>query len=379
MWVSLAAQVDESAPGQLASIVRCKCMGLAASGPRLAPGPGWRSLRSGVYCAGTVRHGGRRVLRRSRVLRRGLCGRDLGRVGDLPLVVHRPVGQQVGALVGLAGDVLEDDLLEAVSQLAGLGVQRDQRRALHLVAAAQLADDQLGVGPHHDAARPEGLGVLQPGDDAAVLGDVVGRPADALAQLCQHVAGAGGGDQRTVAGGTGVAARATVGPDDELLGGLGGVAGEAGAAGSGEAAAGSFGVRAAPLASWTAARVAVCSPRSFQSMNSTPPGSAATCSLDCWRPSSSSQVRSYRRPLMPTRQLLARYLATVSASTLRTMTSTWSTSGFLLPPAGFGRVTARWRMVTGAPSEAASSSGSSVRRPVRTTTFRLAMVGLLEL
>jgi hypothetical protein len=146
------------------------------------------------------------------------------------LGVHGLVGQGVGALVGLTGDVLEPDLVEALSQAPGLGVQRQQRRAVHLVGAAQLLDDQLGVAAHPDPARTKRPGPLQPGDDRPVLGDVVGRPADSLRHLGKHLSlelllsgrrFGQGGDDHAVAGRAGVAAGAAVDLNHHLSGPIG--------------------------------------------------------------------------------------------------------------------------------------------------------------
>ena len=50
---------------------------------------------------------------------------------------------------------------------------------LDLPGALHLLDDELGVHPHGDPRRAELARGLEPGDQAAVLGDVVGRDADA--------------------------------------------------------------------------------------------------------------------------------------------------------------------------------------------------------
>src|SRR6266536_1297052 len=132
---------------------------------------------------------------------------------------------------------LAPDVVEALSQAPGLGVQRQQRRAVHLIRAAQLLDDKLGVAAHPDSVRTKRPGPLQPGDDRPVLGDVVGRPADSRRQLVEHLTverllSSGwlgrGGDDHAVAGRAGVPAGAAVDLNYNLSGRVGRVGGRLG-------------------------------------------------------------------------------------------------------------------------------------------------------
>ena len=59
-------------------------------------------------------------------------------------------------------------------------------------------------------------GLLQPGDQAAVLGDVVGGPADGLLGFGEHRSAVGRPDHRTVARRPRIAAGPAVGLDDHL-------------------------------------------------------------------------------------------------------------------------------------------------------------------
>ncbi len=68
-----------------------------------------------------------------------------------------------------------------------------------LPAPAHLLDDELGVHPDLDVGvRGEVGRGTQPGDQALVLGDVVGRPADRARPLGQDRTGVGVADERPV-------------------------------------------------------------------------------------------------------------------------------------------------------------------------------------
>ena len=62
-----------------------------------------------------------------------------------------------------------------------------QRPVLDLVLAAHLLDEELGVGDHLDAVETEIAGALEPGDEGAVLGDVVRRDPDRLSVAASTV------------------------------------------------------------------------------------------------------------------------------------------------------------------------------------------------
>ena len=120
-------------------------------------------------------------------------------------------------LVLLARDPLERHVVERLAQ-AGRGAgELAQRRVLDLPGALHLLDDELGVHAHGDLSRAEVARGLEPGDQPAVLGDVVRLDADRLVALGQHLAAGRVEDDGAVAGRSGIAARAAVGLDDDLL------------------------------------------------------------------------------------------------------------------------------------------------------------------
>src|SRR6266508_4180359 len=138
------------------------------------------------------------------------------RVLHLALGVHGPVGQRVGGPVAAAGHVLEHDPVEAAGQARRLVPERLQSGVLDLPDALELPHQQQRVGADADAAGAEVAGALQAGDHRAVLGDVVGGPADPLVDLGDEGA-VRPGQLRADAGGAGVAAGTAVGPDQQLL------------------------------------------------------------------------------------------------------------------------------------------------------------------
>ena len=72
--------------------------------------------------------------------------------------------------------------------LLHLGVQLAHRRVLDLVLALDLAHDQLRVADQLQLAGAQRRRPLDPEQQRPVLGDVVGRPADPLAALLEHLA-----------------------------------------------------------------------------------------------------------------------------------------------------------------------------------------------
>ena len=141
-------------------------------------------------------------------------GRRLSRLTP-DLAVHRLVGEPVGVLVGLARHPLVRHP-GRVEDAAGLGGERAHARVLDLPAAGHLLDDQLGVHPHvHHGVRVDVPGGAQPGDQAAVLGDVVGGGAEVLGGLRERLAGVGVADDGPVARGPRVAPGPAVRLHDE--------------------------------------------------------------------------------------------------------------------------------------------------------------------
>ena len=128
--------------------------------------------------------------------------------------VERLVGQPVGVRVALAGD--PGERRAGRRQPAGLQRQRLHVGVLDLPGARHLLDHQPGVHPHLERGVGRVLAVeLQPGDQTAVLRDVVGGDADRLAPLGDGLAGGGVLEHGAVRRRAGVAARATVGLDPD--------------------------------------------------------------------------------------------------------------------------------------------------------------------
>ena len=102
------------------------------------------------------------------------------------------------------------------TQAARLVEEQAQVGVLDLVLAAELLDDQLAVAEHGQLAHAAVERQLEAGDQRLVLGDVVGRRADAVGELL---------DDRAVetqqlaadAGRAGVAAGAAVDVEVQVL------------------------------------------------------------------------------------------------------------------------------------------------------------------
>src|SRR6478752_8658909 len=92
--------------------------------------------------------------------------------------VERGVHQRVGIGVELATHVSEVDGFVALQELLRPSPQGPQVLLLHLPATGDLFDHELRVTPHLQGARRDRGGSLEPGDERAVLGDVVGGLTD---------------------------------------------------------------------------------------------------------------------------------------------------------------------------------------------------------
>lgn len=126
-------------------------------------------------------------------------GRRAGRL------VHGGVGQRVRVAVALPGNPREAHRGEAADQFRGLRGERPQPGVLDLPAAAHLLHHELRVHPGLDLRGAEVGGGLQPGDQAPVLGHVVGGHPDRPGPLGEHLAGVRVADHRAVPGRAGVA------------------------------------------------------------------------------------------------------------------------------------------------------------------------------
>src|SRR3954470_20345167 len=124
-------------------------------------------------------------------------------------LVHSEIGEAIRFLVELAPHVLERDLADRADERARLQEQRLQPFVLHLVLAAHLLDEQLRVGADVHLAMALRGGPAQGGEQAVVLGDVVGRDAEAPIQFVDHRA-VGILDRHAVPRGARVPARPSV-------------------------------------------------------------------------------------------------------------------------------------------------------------------------
>jgi hypothetical protein len=124
------------------------------------------------------------------------------------------VHQGVGSLVRRPRHPRPRDL--AGHQPLSLQCQRLHVDVLDLPASGHLLDHELGVHPHLDlGVRDVVAHELEPGDEAAVLRDVVGGRSDRFAALGDHLTGVGVAHEGAVGRWAGIAARAAVGLDDD--------------------------------------------------------------------------------------------------------------------------------------------------------------------
>ncbi|MDN5758952.1 MAG: hypothetical protein L0H59_10535 [Tomitella sp.] len=84
------------------------------------------------------------------------------------------------------GDPRERHLLEVRDEFAGARGQRHHVAVLDLPTPRHLLDHQLRVHAHGHRRRAQRGGRVQPGDQTAVLGNVVRRPTDPLGPLSQN-------------------------------------------------------------------------------------------------------------------------------------------------------------------------------------------------
>ena len=160
------------------------------------------------------RHVRRRRPADRRQRRAALSGGTEGARAPGPLLrpVERLVDELVGELVVLAPDRGVGDRAELAGQAGGPQRELAQRLVLDLVLAAHLLDHQLRVGDHLELADVELDRLLEPGDQGAVLGDVVRRDADRLAVGREHRAVLGL-EHVAVGRRPGIPARAAVGEE----------------------------------------------------------------------------------------------------------------------------------------------------------------------
>jgi hypothetical protein len=129
--------------------------------------------------------------------------------GALGAAVHGLVGQAVGVLVFVAEGVDDLEGVELGDFLLRLLEEGPQAWALDLVLALDLLDHQLGVGDDAQAPVSVAEGKVERGEQAGVLGEVVGLDAEELGKFGEDVA-VGVLDEGAEAGGAGIAAGAAV-------------------------------------------------------------------------------------------------------------------------------------------------------------------------
>ena len=127
-------------------------------------------------------------------------------------VVDALVGERIGTLVLLAGNVGDDHVRKGGQQARGPGRQRLECGVLHLVVAVDLLHDQLRIEEDLELVGfPVGDG-RQALDERQVLRDVVGGGADEAAEPSQAEAGLVLDDDSQPSR-PGIAARCAVGVD----------------------------------------------------------------------------------------------------------------------------------------------------------------------
>src|SRR5215218_657614 len=102
--------------------------------------------------------------------------------------VQRLVDEAVGVRVVLAADVADRPGVEVAQRPLHRFVQLLHAGVFHFVATFDLAHDQLGVADQLEVAGAVGGGELDPAQQRPVLGDVVGRLADRLADFLDDLA-----------------------------------------------------------------------------------------------------------------------------------------------------------------------------------------------
>ena len=145
--------------------------------------------------------------------------------GAIHSPIHGLVGEAVGVLVFVAEGVGDLEGFESGDAVSGLLPEGAEVRGVDFVLALDLLHHEFGVGDDAEAGVVVVEGVLEAGEEAGVLGEVVGSYAEELAEFSQQIALVVL-DDGSVAGRTGVAAGSAVAvgvdPDGLVRDGLGG-------------------------------------------------------------------------------------------------------------------------------------------------------------
>ena len=147
--------------------------------PRRQPGSGHRAVQPGRCVQGDPEGPELDVSQRSRAGLRGPGARP----SPSACRVQRLVEELVGASVLVALDVADRPLRRGPAARPSPGVERAQVLLLHLPVARAPARRSASSRRRTRPRRPQLLRELDPEQQRAVLGDVVGRLADRLAAL----------------------------------------------------------------------------------------------------------------------------------------------------------------------------------------------------
>jgi hypothetical protein len=135
------------------------------------------------------------------------AGRPHG--GASHAAIHRLVRQPVSVLVLMAQRMADLKGFEPRDALSGLVIERLEAGTFDLIGALNLADHQFGVGDHAQARMALRQRKREDGEQAGVLGEVIGLDAQKLAQFGQDAA-LGVMNDGAKAGGAGIATGAAI-------------------------------------------------------------------------------------------------------------------------------------------------------------------------
>src|SRR5580692_5128398 len=131
-------------------------------------------------------------------------------------LVHGLVGQAVGFSILFTEGMADGEPVEFGDQFFGAPVQILQRCVFYLVDALNLADQQLRVANNLDGLGTVVKRVFESGDQALILGEIVGLVAEVFAELRDFSSGLILDDD-AVASGAGIAAGAAVAVCDQVV------------------------------------------------------------------------------------------------------------------------------------------------------------------
>src|SRR5688500_7838489 len=138
-------------------------------------------------------------------------------------LVHGAVGEAVGVVVVLPAHVADHQAWNRAAQAQGALVEPAQMRRLDLVAARELAHQELAVGVEGQDLEAAASGEGERRQQRRILGDVVGGAAEVAADLDRlgNAAGAGNLENDAEAGLARIAARAAIDPGPRRIRSIG--------------------------------------------------------------------------------------------------------------------------------------------------------------